>query len=164
MADTVTLKTIAGGVTGALTEIAKRGHKIDGWLNRVVYPMYQNYQTERWENEGWGWQALNPLYAQRKKVKYASFIGGGSKMMIATGTLVSSVIGPMKGSGLFGKGPGTKEHFKSVKNGFLTIGTSVDYAEFANDKRPFDDTLNDPEFIEEMQKSLREYLFGGSSG
>ena len=135
-------------------EMIKRSADARAWLNRVAYRIYQNWQRERWMSEGSSqgskWPRLNPEYARYKLKRYGGgpkykwvggrgenrpwqpagrwpkFPGGGTKMMIATGTLVDSVTGKS-----------LKYHRKIVTPKELFISTTVPYANDANERRNF---------------------------
>lgn len=123
------LETLSRGITNYLKGLRQRERALQGFLNRNVLEMYRNLQRRRWmtENasEGNAWAALNPGYAARKKKVYAGYPGKGTKKLIATNTLFLSVIGPGKG-------------FRKVTTPrSLIIATTVEYAPYVNEIRPF---------------------------
>lgn len=101
----------------------------EAFLVRVAYPMYQKFQRKRWMtrnvSEGMQWKPNALRYSEWKKIKYASFPGGGTKVMIATGRLFQSIIGP------------SPDHRRIIRGTKMIIGTSVEYASYAGDIRPF---------------------------
>ncbi len=152
MGDTVSLTKMSSSIENALDGMVKRANLVPGYLDRVVYAQYQNAQRERWATEnsspnftGGIWDRLSPSYAQSKLRKYAAAPGGGSKIMIASGALQQSVIGP---------GPG---HNKIVNDRSIRIYVSgIDYAEYADEARPFS-TWSDI-FYRGVYGGLKDYL------
>jgi hypothetical protein len=136
---------VVNGVTKSLEGMLNRANLIDGYLDRVVYPMYQNLQRERWASEnatqGSSWPSLQPAYAEMKLKRYADYPGGGTKMMIATKRLFNSVVGDED----------TSEHEKVVSNHSLQIFSTTPYAEYANVVR---------EFKEFSVETMREIMSG----
>jgi hypothetical protein len=151
MADSL-LKAIDRQVTKSLQAKLDRTKLMSGFLNRVIYPMYQNAQRMRWASfnatEGSLWASLDSKYAKRKLIKFASFPGGGRKMMIAKGRLFNSVTGDS-----------LEDHRKIITDNSIEVLTTVEYAGFVDEKRPFlklsDKTLN------EMKQAARDYLMAG---
>lgn len=144
--------TIQNGIQENLDAMLKRSKSLRGYLNRVVYRQYQDAQLQRWMTEGASegakWKALSPSYAKYKTIRYgggprrrggnwASYPGAGTKTLIATGTLVSGVIGPMQGSSSFGLRLGSENHRKVVTERSIEIHTTVSYAEKVNEIRQF---------------------------
>lgn len=118
-------------------------------MNRNVVRAYQNLQRKRWmtenESEGRKWEPLNPTYAKAKRKKWAAAPGGGRKMLIASGKLYQSVIGPGEG-------------FRKVATPRqLIISTSVEYAVHVNEARPF--TRWSRESIAEFQRMIKDFIF-----
>lgn len=134
-----------------LEEMATRAKSPQTYLNTVFLEDYRNAQRQRWmtenSSEGATWERLNPAYAAYKLKRYGggpkyktgkrgegrwvpdgswpSYPGGGRKMLIATGDLFQSVIGPGKGFN------------KIVTDRSIIIATSIDYAPMVNRLRPF---------------------------
>lgn len=156
------MKTIYDGVTKSLNDMVKRGRNADAFLNRVIYPEYQNYQARRWMAAGPGWKALNPKYAMRKKSVYASAPGAGSKLLIATGRLVGSVIGRTSGIESLGSAQGFKEHRKVVGRSKLVVSTINEYAEHVDEIRDF--STFDAEFKKDLAKRFAKYMAGVKNG
>lgn len=125
-----------------------RANSIESYLNRVVVDQYQIVQRKRWmtENasEGQRWEALNPIYAASKLTRFKSYEGGGTKMLIATGKLFKSVIGPGAG-------------FRKVTTPrSLTISTTNEYAEYVDEVRPF--TRYSRETIKKINQGVFDYI------
>lgn len=80
-----------------LTKMYTRASDMRAFLNTTVFDMYRQAQIKRWmtENvsEGSKWKKLTPNYKKWKLKRYASFPGGGRKLLIATGLLSRSAIG-----------------------------------------------------------------------
>lgn len=110
------------------------------YLNDQVYTQIQNAQMQRWvsegASEGKGWDKLNPAYAESKLKRFRDYPGQGSKMLIATSTLVSSVIGPMKESSVI-ELQETQFHRKLVDENSIFVGTTLPYGLFVNEIRNF---------------------------
>lgn len=144
----IKLKAVQDGITISLNAMLDRGAAMQSFLNRNIFRMYQNAQRDRWmtENESQGdlWKRLTPAYAERKKKLYATYEGGGEKMLIATGKLFKSVIGP---------GDGMR---KIVTNKSLFIATGVEYAGFVDDARTF--TKWSPGFRAKIQKAINDFV------
>ena len=120
---------VLSGIEDQMKKMLDRSNRMQAYLDRIVYRQYQNAQRERWitENasEGTPWAALNKRYKEYKKKAFASYPGGGSKMLIATGELFKSVIGP-GGS-----------HRKTATDKQLAIYWTTPYAVAVGDIRPF---------------------------
>lgn len=144
-------------ISRKLEDMARNAKDGAGFLNRVAYVMYQNAQIDRWMSEnasqGSKWTPLNAKYAAWKKRAYGggkkyryypslgltrpigdypSYPGKGTKMLIAKGSLVGSVIGnnPEYKTGL-------EYHRKFVTDSTLTVETTIPYASYVAEKRPF---------------------------
>ena len=146
------ISTIENGVKQNLEGMVQRGKSVSAYLSRVVWPKYQKAQNERWQTEnssqGDHWVPLNVQYARYKKKKFASYEGGGNKMMIATGKL-------SKGA----RGVDAGYFYKIISDSSFVIGmnlSSVPYAGYAGDARPYmefsDDTLSD------WKAGIRDYI------
>lgn len=152
MSDGASLKA-SGTIEKNIQGMLKRSRQMQGWLNTVAYKTYQNAQRERWmtegDSQGSKWLPVNPEYAKRKAVKFASAPGGGTKTLIASGTLQKSVIGP---------GAGFK---KLTTTTSLTILTTLQYAKFVDDVRSFSTWV--PSFKEDLAKKAMAYMARGKS-
>lgn len=143
----------------------ERGKSMRGYLNRVTYAKYQKFQMERWKtenaSEGTKWKKLSPIYKAYKLKRYGggprykwiggqgtgrpwkragrwpNYPGSGTKTLIATGRLVSSVIGPVMGATSFPMKSSAKDHRKIVTNTSLEVYTVVEYAEKVAKDREF---------------------------
>lgn len=152
MSNAVSLKRINDGISKRLAGIETRGKKLQSFLNREVVEIYRNLQRRRWitenRSEGERWTELNPIYKKWKLVRFATYDGSGRKMLIATGRLYKSVIGPGKG---FRKVATPKK---------LVITTSVPYAKDVNDVRDF--TEYSPKSWNTINKAISKFLFKGT--
>jgi hypothetical protein len=157
------VKTVQNGVSKNLADITKRSKALRSYLNTTVYTQYQNFQMKRWmsqgSSEGDQWKPLSKRYEEYKKRRYGGgprFIAGkpgqgrwkragnhptypgrGTKMLIATGTLVSAVVGPMKEGSVFGVSASAKNHRKLVGDSYLEIKYNVPYGREVNEARKF---------------------------
>lgn len=164
------IKITSDGIRKRLDQLLEKANFVDGFLDRVVYPEYQNYQRQRWmdenSNQTGKWDKLSAAYSARKQIMYGggpkhewvggypmpwrvsgtwpSYEGAGTKMLIATGRLFHSVIGD---------GP---DHFKQVSGGKIRIGTTVEYAPYVDDVRNY--SKYDQEFISNLRKRLMDYV------
>jgi hypothetical protein len=144
-------KKIQSSITKNLQGMMSRERLLQGYLNRVVYAQYQKAQRKRWMTEGASegerWTPLNEAYARWKRVRYASELGGGTKMLIRTNRLQLSVIG------------GSAEHRKVVGTKRLIISTTVPYAIYVDEKRTF--TGLGEATSAEISKGIVRYLATG---
>ncbi len=151
MADSISITISKDGISRKMNQMLMRGNLTSGWLNRVAYPKIIEAQRMRWASEnateGGSWRALNAGYAIQKLKRFASFPGGGRKMLIATGRLVDSVTGDNK-----------QDHFKLVTQNRLETGTRVDYAKYVAEDRPF--TAFGQNTIKDLTDSLNAYIRG----
>lgn len=129
MADKVTLEMIHDNVTTHLKSMVNKANSIQSYFARVAYPTYQQAQITRWQTENASetgtWKRLDPVYAIRKRKIYAGYEYGGTKMLVGTGKLFKSVVGP--GSG----------HAARFTNDAMEIRTTVDYAPYVAEDREF---------------------------
>lgn len=148
------LQSIQTGVTMNLQAKIARGKSLRGWIDRVAYPQYQNLQRERWMTEGasqgTSWPSLNPKYEKYKARKFASFPGGGTKMMIATSRLFNSVIGD-----------DLENHRKIATDTSLEVFSTLDYAQYPNVRRNFTDFSQAT--MEDLANQAAQYIMGGGS-
>jgi len=145
------LQTVTAGITKYLKGLRQRERALEGYLNRNVLRQYQNLQRKRWitENvsEGKEWAKLNPTYAAWKKKRFATYPGGGTKKLIASGTLFVSVIGPGKG-------------FRKVTTPrSLYLATTIEYARHVNEARPFDQWSDRSR--KEILNGISRFIFKG---
>lgn len=150
---TVSLKTLEDGIGQSLKAMISRARNMQGFLNRVVYKEYQNAQRERWisenDSEGTRWKRLTKPYSDYKKTKFASYPGSGNRMLVATGRLYQSVIGP------------SSEHYKLTTSKSITIGTRVPYAKYVDEERTF--TTFGEDFGKNIGEKLAKYLLKNQS-
>lgn len=147
------LKSIDQAVTKNLQAKLKRARLITGFLNRVIYPMYQNAQRLRWvsqnTSEGTQWAELtSKSYIARKAIMFASFPGGGKELMIASGTLFASVTGD-----------DLTYHKKIIQGNSMQIYTSVPYAPYADLARNFSKLGQNT--LDSMKQACIDYLTKG---
>lgn len=142
------LKVTSNGASLKIGTMLDRAESMRSFLNDNIYRIYQNAQRDRWmtvnNSQGKEWRALDPVYAVLKRKIYATYEGGGTKMLIATGRLYKSVIGPGQGQR------------KIVTNRSLYIATGVEYAGFVDEVRPFT-TWGDP-FRKKVSKAISDFV------
>lgn len=171
MSVSASIITKSTGITSRLTKMIEnvQSTQMTTFLNRYAYKIYQNYQRDRWANENsaeGGWPALSPKYAAYKPRRYGggkkrdggvwpSYPGGGRKMMIATGRLVTSVVGVDMGASV-----GLDEHRKLVSGNTLTVSTAVPYASEAGATRDF--MTFTPAFYADIRLSLKEFILASN--
>lgn len=93
-------------------------------------------------SEGDRWAALKPDYLRYKQKKFPAY--GGNQILVATGALLKSVVGP-------GNGQIVKIDSKSI-----TISTAMDYAKHVNADRPF--TGFGKATLNEMKAGIMAYI------
>jgi hypothetical protein len=154
MADSIALTISTDGITSALKGMVSRAGLVRGWLNRVGYPIIIEAQRMRWASEnateGASWKPLSAKYEKYKTRRFASAPGGGRKMMIASGRLIAGVTGD-----------DPKDHYKLVEDTKLSVGTTVPYAEYANEARNFTELSSTT--TKELADKLGEYIRTGQS-
>lgn len=129
--------------------------QIDGALQSVVYPFLfrgdTSKQAERWEtkgaSEGKPWRPLNSNYAAKKLLKYKSYPGAGTKLLVATGRLLAANTGRPKESGDFRK---------LIQNGVLYVSIGLPYGSDVNKERDF--TTFSHETYVEMKYLIKNYF------
>jgi len=103
---------------------------IRAYLSRVVYKQYQDAQIERWNtenrSEGPRWKRLNPAYEKSKRKRFAKYPYGGTKMLVATGRLLKSVVGTDR-----------RYHRRVVLHYAMEILVTLPYAPNVNAERNF---------------------------
>lgn len=143
------IKHVEKGILNRLDGMLDRQKSLRSFLDRNVYRIYQNVQRQRWMEEGASegahWERLNPAYAKRKLTLYKEYEGGGSKMLIATGKLYKSVIGPGEG------------FRKVVTDRSLTIATTIKYAPFVDEARSF--TTYSQSTRARFRKAIGQFVF-----
>lgn len=158
---------------------------MQGALARV-YPLYQKFQVERFQtenaSEGASWPSLNPKYKEYKLKRYgggakrptkqdprsnwASWPGGGRKMLIGTGTLAGAVVGPSS-SNPFNQ-TGISAHRVLFSQNTMTIsinssgqnaeGKPFVYPQMVNKVRPFMKFSDD--HIAQMKAVVSQFIIG----
>lgn len=122
------------------------------FLRSTAFPMWQAFQRKRWmtENtsEGRKWERLDPKYAKRKAIKFASYPGAGRKIMYASGRLFGGVIGE------------TTEHRRVIRGSRMTLSTTVPYAKYPNEQRPY--TPLSDKSLNKINKAYRDWVMGRS--
>jgi len=144
------ISAVKKGIRDNLTSKIKRLDSVSHYLNTVTVRQYVQAQTNRWKSQGASeykpWPNVSEEYAKRKRRMYAGFPGGGTVVMVATGTLVETV---------------TKNFHKVVLKRGLIINVPAtgptEYFRYANEKRSF--TKWSRQTISEMRKGLREFIF-----
>jgi hypothetical protein len=127
---TLNVSKVKDGITLNLEAIVTRGRSPGSYAQRVILPLFKQAQLDRWESEnssqGEQWVPLNPHYAKRKRLKFASYPGAGSKLMIATDTLRQAATG---GTGFL----------KLITDDYIILGVdtgAVPYAAYPAATRP----------------------------
>lgn len=157
------IKKVIDEIEQSLDAMVQRGKKMEGYLNRVVYGQYQAAKAREWETEGQSegatWKSINKDYERRKKIRFADAPGAGAHLLIATGRLVSSVIGPSSEWTVFDVKGAAKDHRKKVERKSITISTVVPYAEYVNQEREFVGLGDDSQAL--IFKGLAKYMITG---
>lgn len=167
MSDSVTMTEITNDMKVTLQKMTDRSNQAAAFA-RVVYPIYQQLQLDRFTSEGasegFAWAKLSPMYSERKLKTFKSYPGSGRKLLIATSTLAGAIIG--KGDHPFF---GTDKHramFKSqsmeisVENsGTNEAGKPFNYASHVNQDRPFM-KFSDAS-IQKMKDALTDFIKNG---
>lgn len=120
------------GIKDAIEKALSRQLTMRAYLNKVAYAQYQKAQIVRWQtensSEGPKWPDLNSRYAERKKVLFTDFPGGGHAMMIATGKLSAAAMGQGEGA------------LKIIEEKRMVVGIddgAIPYGKYAAGPRPF---------------------------
>lgn len=153
MAQGITL--VKAGIQDELMAIVSRGRSISTFLDRVIWPKYQQAQIERWQSEnstqGATWKALEPNYAKRKLTKFAAYPGSGNAMMVATSRLSQGAQG--RDGAYFGR---------LVEETGLTVAintSELPYAAYAGKVRPF--MAFSHEQVGEWTAAVAQYIMKG---
>lgn len=153
------LKAIGDGISEQIKKYLDRARLIDGYINSQIYPTYKRRQNKRYQtenaSEGTRWKPLNADYAKRKLTKFASYQGGGRKMMIATGRMKESVIGP-----------GADHRKIGPSKGRLEVYWTTPYAVYTEDIRPVNvwDKRQDQEMYDGAVKYIMDSTVKGIFG
>lgn len=147
----ITIKKLSSQIEDNLTQMVQRSDNAAFVLQRIILPQYIQAQADRWMSEGasqgFQWKALNAAYKSRKKVRFASYPGSGTKMMIATSDLVDAVLQRNNYS------------LKMISGKKMTISTSLDYAKHVDDARTF--TKFSPEWKQALADNYGTYVRTG---
>jgi hypothetical protein len=158
-------------VTDYLQRLIDRGKMQATFIERVIYPMYQAAQQDRWASQnatqGSNWEPLNSKqYATYKLKKFGKYPGAGKVLMIATGKLFGSVRGPgedfsrfQKSSGGESASAGFEYHNKIITPSYMQIFTSLPYAKYPGVTRPFMTFKQDT--LDEWVAKFRDWLDSG---
>lgn len=154
----VKLRKVQSTVDKKLSGMIKKFKSGQAFLQMQIYPRYLEHQQFRWQTENWGaWKDLNSDYAEKKKRVYASYPGGGIRMMIATGRTINAVLGR------------NKFHRKIVTEKSLIVGIGgtepdgdLEYAKYAGAMRPFMDFENamGKRFVKDAKNLYRKWVMG----
>lgn len=150
------LQKVKDGVGAELTAIVRRGRNLSAYLDRVVWPSYQQAQIERWQSEnasqGAKWVPLNTNYAKTKKKRFAAYPGGGNALMVATSRLSQGAQG--RDTAYFGR----VVTDKSIQ---VAINISaLPYAVYPGKTRPFM-SFSD-EQVKEWTDGAAQYMMRGT--
>jgi hypothetical protein len=142
------------GIEVTIRAIVTRGHTMSSYLNRYLYPKYQQAQIERWQTANQSqreeWRALTPQYKKRKIKKFASYPGGGQVLMVATSRLSMAA-------------QGRDGALKIVTDRTMTVGVDLGvlpYAKYPGAVRPFM-TFSD-ETIQDWVDGVARYVMTGA--
>jgi hypothetical protein len=129
--------------------------QLDGALQTIVYPFLfegdQSVQARRWmsqgASEGYPWKPLNKSYAKYKLKRYASYPGGGSKLLVAKSRLLGANTGrPTQGGDIN----------KLIQNGTLYVRVAVPYAGYVNSDREI--KRFSPETYRAVTDKVKQYM------
>lgn len=156
------LKKVQDQIGDRLKQMAANAKDGRAFLQRVIYPMYQEAQAERWmtenRSEGEQWAPLDPTYADEKREVFAGYAGGGRKMLIATGSLATAVIyQPRKAITKTTMVVGVDTSVTNPYSGFA-VG---DYAQHVADVRPF--MRFGTKTKDKMRQAFRRYIETGKT-
>ncbi|OPZ24622.1 MAG: hypothetical protein BWZ03_00097 [bacterium ADurb.BinA186] len=122
------------------------------FFRRNLYPLYQIKMERRWisqnASEGSTWQDISSQWRKTKiklRNKDSAKYPGGEKVMVFTSNLFKSVVGRDRSF-----------HRLTITPKKMTVATTIPYAEFVNEKRPFTgfgDVTND-----EIKTRLSKFL------
>jgi hypothetical protein len=145
------LTKVLSGIEDQLKAMLDRKGRMQAYLNRNVYKQYQNARRTQWAtqgaSEGDRWENNPPKYADYKTRKFAAYPGGGRKVLIATGRLMQSVIGP------------GEDHRKVATNEYIAINWTTPYAVAVGEARPYADLGR--ETMDEIYDGLAKFLMEG---
>ncbi len=137
----------------------------EGWANRELMDIYGRAQLKRWQTEGASerdkWKPLNAEYAKRKRKRFRDYPGKGTKMLVATGRLLASIL-PEEQRGIAGGAAAKGDFRKLIERRRVTLATTVEYAPWVDEVRSF--TKFGAEFGKSVAESFRKYLMRSVKG
>lgn len=143
------LKQVSKGIEDKLDAMTNRAKSIQSYFARIAYPRYQRAQIDRWqtenESEGERWVPLNSIYKKSKLWRFAGYDYAGTKMLVATGQLLKSVVGP-----------GSAMHQAIFTNEQMVISTTVPYAGYVAFVRPFMEFSD--KTLDAWNKDLQDFI------
>lgn len=149
----VSMTQTENGVELRIKAVFTRGKSLASYLNRYIYPQYQQAQIDRWktenQSEGQVWDRLSSAYEKVKKTKFAGYPGGGNALMIATGRLSVAAQG---GTGAL----------KLISDDYMVVGIdegTIPYASYPGVRRPYMNFSN--ETIKKWTDMISHYVLTG---
>lgn len=137
-------------ISTRMDEMLKRTSKIQGYLNRVIYPLYQKAQVKRWRTEGASetgpWKQLGEKYL---KWRQRHFPAAGERIGIRSAILAPSMTGATK-----------KDHFKMVTKNELIVGSTLFYAGYFDEDRDINEFSARTE--DKWRKNISDYVVNGT--
>lgn len=153
------LQVVHNGVKKLHDKMLDKASKA-GVLARDIYTLYRNAQVKRWESagssEGTSWAALKASTIAQKKKRYRDYPEGGSRTLIATGTLLAVTVGT-KLSAKNPEGGGVLKHKMEANKTRLYVGVSGSYPAYVDQVRPF--MVFGKPFYKAVNAKAREYFF-----
>lgn len=129
----MSLKLVRNDLEKRIRSVISESGRLRAFLNKDIYRIYQKAQDLRWRSEnrseGERWAPVSDEWNRRKirdRIRDRSRFPGGPRRMIHTAELSRSVIGIK-----------LDHHRKIVTNRAITIATTLEYAGFVAEKRPF---------------------------
>lgn len=152
---TLSLRKVQDGIGDDLRAIVSRGRNASAYLDRVIWPAYQQAQVDRWASEnssqGPRWNALSPSYAKSKPKRFAAYPGGGRALMVATSRLSQGA-----------QGRDTAYFMRSITDKTITVAinlSALPYASYPAKTRPFMNFSD--EQISEWTDGVAQYVMKG---
>ena len=151
----VTLKMVTNPIKDWQESLLSRERAVQSFIVRVLYPYYKKLQIERWKSEnssqGENWRPISKKWIDIKtkdKQKDPSGFPGGSAILIHSSTLFKSVTGLDQ-----------TYHRAEFTNTSMKIATTLDYAKWVAQDRPFMNFSDDS--IDEMKKKFTDWWIKG---
>lgn len=148
-------ETTKNGVQMGLEGIIRRGKSVSAYLNRVLFPLYQQAQINRWQSQNSSqtgqWAELKPSYVKIKAKKFASYPGAGQAIMVATGKLAAGA-----------QARDTALYYKLITDQSFTISVNrgaIPYAQYPGVMRPYMSFNEDT--ILTWKAGIRDYICKG---